>query len=143
MNRHLRMSALRRRALPGGVRGSPRSGPRRRALPVGAGGKAARYVAPTVFLLAVTGAVLLVRSTLHSDKPAATSTSRLVATRAATTPTPAVPRLSRPAQYYVIASGDTLDAIASRFATSVDALLRLNPGVEPTALRPGEHVRIR
>jgi LysM repeat protein len=125
-NRHLRMPALRRPALPGGVRG-----------------KAARYVAPTVFLLAVTGAVLLVRSTLHSDKHAATTTSTLTAERAATTPTPAVSRLSRPAQYYVIASGDTLDGIASRFATSVDALLRLNPGVEPTALRPGEHVRIK
>jgi LysM repeat protein len=119
------------------------SGLRRRALPGGTRGKAARYVAPTVFLLAVTGAVLLVRSSLHSDKPAATSTSRLVATRAATTPTPAVSRPSPPMQYYVIASGDTLDAIASRFATSVDALLRLNPGIQPTALRPGKHVRIK
>jgi len=112
-------------------------------LPVGAGGKAARYLAPAVFLLAVTGAVLLVRSTLQSDKPAATSTSTHVTKRAAATPTPAVSRPPPPMQYYVIASGDTLDAIASRFATSVDALLRLNPGIEPTALRPGEHIRIK
>ena len=51
--------------------------------------------------------------------------------------------LTAGAQYYVIASGDTLDAIASRFATTVDALLRLNPGIEPTTLRPGEQVRVK
>jgi LysM repeat protein len=119
-----------------------KSGTRRRALPVGAGGKAARYVAPAVFLLAVTGVVLLVRSTLRSDKPAAATTSMLTA-RTATTPTPTVSRPSPLKQYYVITSGDTLDAIASRFATSVDAMLRLNPGIEPTALRPGEQVRVK
>jgi LysM repeat protein len=121
----------------------PTSGPRRRTLPVGAGGKAARYVAPAVFLLAVTGAVLLVRSTLRSDRPAVTATSRLVTTNVAATPIRAASRPSPPKQYYVIASGDTLDAIASRFATSVAALLRLNPGTEPTALRPGEQIRVK
>jgi LysM repeat protein len=121
----------------------PRFVPRRPALPVGAGGKAVRYVAPAVFLLAVTAVVLIVRSTLSSDKPAARATSTVVTTKAATTPAPGVSRPSLPTQYYVIASGDTLDAIASRFATSVDALLRLNPGIEPTALRPGEQIRIK
>jgi LysM repeat protein len=43
----------------------------------------------------------------------------------------------------VIRSGDTLGSIASRFGTTVGMLLRLNPGVEPTALIPGEQVRIR
>jgi LysM repeat protein len=96
-----------------------------------------------VFLLAVTGIVLLVRSTLRSDKSASTTTSALVTTRASRTTTPAAPRPSPPEQYYVIASGDTLDAIASRFATTVDELLRLNPGIEPTALQPGEQVRLK
>jgi LysM repeat protein len=54
-----------------------------------------------------------------------------------------VGRLRIPAQYYVIRSGDTLDAIAARFATTVDALLALNPGVEPTTLRPGQRLRIK
>jgi N-acetylmuramoyl-L-alanine amidase len=48
-----------------------------------------------------------------------------------------------PAQYYVIQSGDTLDAIAGRFATTVDELLALNPGTEPTTLHPGERIRIK
>jgi LysM repeat protein len=42
----------------------------------------------------------------------------------------------------VIQNGDTLGAIAARFGTTVDSLLRLNPGVVPTALAPGAHVRI-
>lgn len=119
--------------------------PRRRALPGGAGGKWARWVAPAVFLLAVTGVVLLVRSSLHSDSKAGS-----VATRPATAGHESPPattsgraRVRVPAQWYVIRSGDTLDAIAAHFGTSVDKLLSLNPGVEPTTLRPGQRVRIK
>ena len=116
-------------------------GARRRTLPGGAAAKAARYVAPAVFLLAVTGIVLLVRSGLRSDKPAVGTTSAAVTTSAVATrslPGPATPK-----QYYMIASGDTLGALAARFGTTVDKLLLLNPGVEPTTLRPGEQVRVR
>jgi LysM repeat protein len=94
-----------------------------------------------VFLLAVTGVVLLVRGALRSDSPAATTTAVHV-TRAKAAPLrPPPPRV--PAQYYVIQSGDTLDGIAARFATTVDELLALNPGTEPTTLRPGERLRIK
>ena len=95
-----------------------------------------------MFLLAVTGVVLLVRSALRSDSPAATSTAAHVATRGKTTSLrPPPPRV--PAQYYLIQSGDTLDGIAARFATTVDKLLALNPGTEPTTLRPGDRLRIK
>jgi LysM repeat protein len=110
-------------------------------LPGGVAGKAARYVAPAAFLLAVTGVVLLVRSSLRSDKPAVDTTSAAVTTRAVTT-RPLL-RPAAPKRYYVIASGDTLDAIAAQFGTTVDKLLLLNPGIEPTTLRPGEQVRVR
>jgi LysM repeat protein len=43
----------------------------------------------------------------------------------------------------VIQPGDTLGAIASQFGIAVTVLVRLNPGVEPTALTPGEQIRIR
>ena len=100
-----------------------------------------RWLAPAVFLLAVTGVVLFVRSALRSDSPAS-STAVHATTRAKTSPL-RPPPARVPAQYYVIQSGDTLDGIAARFATTVDELLGLNPGTEPTTLRPGERLRIK
>ena len=96
-----------------------------------------------MFLLAVTGAVLLVRSSLRDGDEAAATTTRSTPAVKTTLPRATKPRVRVPAQWYVIQSGDTLDAIAGRFATSVDDLLQLNPGVEPTALRPGERLRIK
>jgi Tfp pilus assembly protein FimV len=53
------------------------------------------------------------------------------------------PRPTRPQRrLYAVRSGDTLASIAGRFGTSVDRLLELNPGIEPTALHVGETVRI-
>ena len=102
----------------------------------------ARYVAPAAFLVAVTGVVLLVRSSLRPNAPATPAPPVLVTTTAAPASTrPARPR--QPKQYYVIKSGDTLDAIAAQYATTVDRLLLLNPGIQPTALTPGEQVRIK
>jgi len=83
--------------------------------------------------------VLLVRSSLRSDHGATTTKAR----PAARAPAPSVGRVRVPAQYYVVRSGDTLGAIAGRFGTTVDTLLGLNPGVEPTTLRPGQRLRIR
>jgi LysM repeat protein len=44
-------------------------------------------------------------------------------------------------RYYVIRAGDTLEAVARRLRTSVERLLALNPGVEPTSLRIGQKIR--
>lgn len=99
----------------------------------------ARYAAPLLFLLAVTLVVLLVRGVLRSGSSA---TTRPTTTAAAHERRP-VRRPASPRRYYVIRSGDTLGAIAVRFQTTVARLLRLNPGVRPTALRPGTELRIR
>jgi hypothetical protein len=100
-----------------------------------------RWAAPAAFLLAVTIAVLLVRSGLEGSQsagrrspsppppPAKTST-----TTTATTP--------RPARYYVIRSGDTLDGVALSEHTTVEKLRALNPGVDPTALHVGQRIRV-
>jgi peptidoglycan DL-endopeptidase CwlO len=100
-----------------------------------------RYAAPAAFLLLVTVIVLGVRSGVRSDASptkAPPAAKRAVASSTATGAKPAPPK-----RWYVIQNGDTLGAIAARFGTTVDSLLRLNPGVVPTALTPGAHVRIR
>jgi LysM repeat protein len=110
------------------------------ALPGWAGGPAGRYLAPAVFLLAVTAVVLVVRSALRSDTAPSVTTHFSVAPRPSSDARLQLPVAKR---YYVIRSGDTLDAIAHTFSTTVDRLLRINPGVEPTALVPGEQLRVK
>jgi LysM repeat protein len=90
----------------------------------------------------VTGVVLLVRSALRTDEPAAKPTTASVA-HTTTTPRVPVAIASVPKQYYEIQSGDTLDVIAGHFGTTVAVLLKLNPGIEPTALHPAERVRVK
>jgi LysM repeat protein len=41
-----------------------------------------------------------------------------------------------------VRAGDTLDAIARSSGTTVDAIIRLNPGIDPEALRVGQRVRV-
>ena len=88
---------------------------------------AARIAAPVAFLLAITIAVLVVRSGLQDDAPAAR-------------PSAAQPRPG--ATNVVVRAGDTLDGIARRTGTSLEAILRLNPGIDPEALRVGQRVRV-
>jgi LysM repeat protein len=120
-----------------------------------------RYGAPALFLAAVTVAVLLVKSGLNGGSSSHTDTATIPTTTAhatttslqtttklvlstppptTTTATTATSTLG--AQYYVIQSGDTLGAIASKYSTSVDQLLTWNPGLDPSALRPGARIRV-
>ena len=90
-------------------------------------------------MLAVTGVVLAIRPLLRSDATPARTTPAVKARPAGVGHHPKPARAKR---WYLIQSGDTLGAIASQRGTSVAALLRLNPGVEPTALRPGERLQV-
>ena len=100
--------------------------------------EAKRYGAPIVFLLAVTIAVLLVRSGLQSDSTAVTTGT--TGTKVTTHPRP-VPRRQR--RFYTLREGQTLSDVALRYNTTVDALLVLNPRVDPNALRVGQRIRVR
>ena len=105
----------------------------------------ARVAAPVAFLLAVTVAVLLVRSALSSDDAA--TGPKTVPTRVETTERPATrpgttARAGR-ARFYEIQAGDTLETVAAEFDTSVEQLLVLNPDVDPVALGIGERIRVR
>jgi len=113
---------------------------------------AARFAAPAAFLAAVTVAVLLVRGALTSDdvqpQPAATTAAQ---TQPATTTPPetepattAAETTAAPeAEYYEIEAGDTLEIVAAEHGTTVEALLTLNPDVDPVALSIGERIRVR
>jgi LysM repeat protein len=113
-----------------------------------------RFGAPALFLLAVTVAVLLVKSGLDNGSSGnavviPTTTAQTTATTAPTTTitltdsgTTGTTTAPANAQYYVIQSGDTLGTIASKYNTSVDELMTLNPGVDPSALQPGERIRV-
>jgi LysM repeat protein len=103
-----------------------------------------RVAAPAAFLLAATIAVMLVRSALRADEddqPAPATVARITVTkqgRATTTQRQPPP----PSRTYTVQEGDTLDEIAVEHDATVQQLLVLNPGVEPTELRPGQRLRV-
>lgn len=47
-----------------------------------------------------------------------------------------------PGVFYTVVAGDTLFAIAARFNTTVDAILRVNPGLDPNRLFIGQQICI-
>jgi lysozyme len=110
-----------------------------------------RFAAPAAFLAAATIAVLLIRAGLDdgdSERAAVVATTTEATTTQPTTTTKLVltqtssATLPPGAQYHTIESGDTLGGIADQYDTTVEALMQLNPDVDPNALRPGEKIRV-
>lgn len=96
-----------------------------------------RFGFPALALAAVTATVVLARPALHGGEAAR--------------PAPAVHASKQPANartktakatVYSVRSGDTLASIAEKFGTTVDRLAELNPGIDPTALRVGQPLRV-
>jgi LysM repeat protein len=113
-----------------------------------------RYGAPAAFLAAVTIAVLLVKAGLSGGDGSTPTVGALPTTRP-TTSSPTTTRLvlttptattttttAQEGEYHVVESGDTLGSIAEKYDTTVEELVRLNPGVDPTALRVGDRIRV-
>ena len=111
-----------------------------------------RYGTPAAFLAAVTIAVILIKVGLNDGSESQPTTVGVLPTAAPTTQPPTTTKLvltqatttTAPpgAQYYVIQSGDTLGSIALKYHTTVEELIRLNPDVDPTALHPGDRIRV-
>jgi LysM repeat protein len=120
--------------------------PRRRPDPDDEGGGLAawgpRILAPLAFFLAATILILLISSALDHKKES-TPTVATTTTPAAGNPTSTgkfTPKAKR--KFYVIKEGDTLESIAAKKNTTLDDLLTLNPGIDPTTLTPGQKIRI-
>jgi len=121
----------------------------------------ARYGAPATFLAAVTIAVILIKSGLSGGSgstttvglfptttrtattTAATTTKLVLTTPQATTATTTETKTPPGAEYYAVKSGDTLGSIAQKYGTTVDELMSLNPGIDPTALLIGQKLRVK
>jgi LysM repeat protein len=100
-----------------------------------------RFAAPAAFLLAVTVAVLLVRSGLKTDSPSDPTGVRTETVRNTPATTTAVAPKHR--RYYRLKTGETLSDVAIKFSTSVEQLLALNPGIQPTNLTVGQRIRVK
>jgi LysM repeat protein len=103
---------------------------------------ATRLAAPAVFLAGVTIAVLLVRAGLE-DEPSTTGATTVAATTAPTTAARTSTQSAPKPVFVEVESGDTLDQIAIDNNTTVERILRLNPGLDPTGLQVGQQVRVR
>jgi LysM repeat protein len=99
-----------------------------------------RFAAPAAFLLAVTVAVLLVRAGLETDAASDTTGIRTQTVNTVVSTTNVPPRRRR---YYRLKAGETLSDVAIKFQTSVEQLLALNPGIQPTNLTVGERIRVK
>jgi LysM repeat protein len=120
----------------------------------------ARYGAPAAFLAAVTIAVILIKSGLSGGSGSTTTVGLFpTTTRTATTTTATTTKLvlttpqattatttettTPGAEYYAVKSGDTLGSIAQKYGTTVDELMTLNPGIDPTALLIGQKLKVK
>jgi LysM repeat protein len=99
---------------------------------------AARLAAPLAFFAAATVLILLVQSGLSAESETATTPT----TPTTSTPTGETTTTAGSRRRYKVQRGDTLESIAEKFNTTVEALVELNPDIDPLALRPGQKIRV-
>ncbi len=101
-----------------------------------------RWAAPVAFLAAITIGALVVRAGLqhgrhhHPQTPTTTVTSKKKKTHTHG-------QTQQRVRTYTVVSGDTLAGIAAKTGTTVARLEQLNPGIDPTALRVGQTIRVQ
>jgi LysM repeat protein len=97
-----------------------------------------RWAAPVAFLAAVTIGALVVRAGLqqgkhHAGTPTTTVTSKKKGQG----------HRHSSRRTYTIQPNDTLESIATKTGTTVAQLEKLNPQINPTALRVGDRIRVQ
>ncbi len=100
-----------------------------------------RYALPIGALTIATAAILVVRPSYEPTFEVPSLRQQQAAPQSSHPARRAQVRSTR-ASAYSVRSGDTLGTIADRFGTTVDALLVLNPGIDPRALRVGQSLRV-
>ena len=128
-----------------GNRGRGKGGPRKGS-PSGA-----RYAAPALFLLAVTIAVLLIRSGLGGGSSSeTTTTSGTVTTHTSTAATPpsgttrtGATTTTTSGRFYTVVAGDTFGSISAKTGVPVAQIEQLNPGVSSNSLQVGQKLRVK
>jgi LysM repeat protein len=112
----------------------------------------ARIGAPLAFLAAFTILAVLVHSALSDGGgPTTTATTHRSTTTVKAPPdnNRTIPTTTRkqvsgpPKRYYIVVAGDSFGSIASRYGTTIERIAALNPGVDSSALRIGQRVRVR
>jgi LysM repeat protein len=103
---------------------------------------ASRLAAPLAFFLGATILIMLVQSGFEGGETTteAPQTATLVTGPGPTTTAGEEPARRR--RFYRVKAGDTLESIAAKFDTTVDALLELNPTIDPLALSPRQRIRV-
>jgi LysM repeat protein len=104
-----------------------------------------RYAAPAAFLLAVTIAVVLIRSGMNAGKPKSPAVVPSVPSRRhVVTTTPKKPtRRTQAPRFWTVQAGDTFAVISSKTGVPVATIARLNRNASSTSLYIGEKIRIR
>ena len=104
-----------------------------------------RLLAPLAFFVAATVLVLVVHRALNADSGATPTPPPKVAEpgTSATQPSTSTKDQTPTKKFYRVRPGDTLDAIAARFKTTTDELIRLNQNIDPLSLTVDQRIRIR
>jgi LysM repeat protein len=103
---------------------------------------AGRILAPLALLVTAGAIYLVVHSHIHgggssSTTPAISGAQHLTqGTRLPTTH-------KKPRKFYTVRAGNTLSGIAAKTGVSVNTILHLNPGLNPSALQTGQRLRLR
>jgi LysM repeat protein len=109
----------------------------------------ARYAAPALFLVAVTIAVLLIRSGLDGGTRSVTTirTGPVTHPSTASTPPPGTTRrgatTTTSGRFYTVAAGDTFGSISAKTGVAISQIQQLNPGVSSNSLQVGQRLRVK
>lgn len=104
----------------------------------------ARWLAPLALVTCAVATYVVVDRELGSDsasKPTSSTTSKTT-TNADGTVTSSTKSTKKAKTSYTVKSGDSLSVIAAKIGIDVGALEEANPGVDASALHPGQKLKL-